>query len=131
MMLVTLTGEKSTHGSPQNIDSDPFLINSILLVFVTIEQNGTKREKIQVIEDFVYDKFEEARNRVLSVHDHDLRRWALQKAAEDSVLNFQASEHWLRAFKHRHRICSRKITKLVTRIRQRILLRLLHLQIRF
>jgi hypothetical protein len=78
-----------------------------------IEQHGTKPEKIQIIEDFVYDKFEEARNRVLPVHDRDLKRWALQKAAEDSVLNFQASEHWLRVFKHRHRICSRKITKLV------------------
>ena len=58
-----------------------------------IEQQGTKRAKLQIIDDFVYDKFEEARERVLPVHDHDLRRWALQKAAEDSVLNFQASEH--------------------------------------
>ena len=80
-----------------------------------IEQHGTKREKLQIIDDFVYDKFEEARERVLPVHDHDLRRWARQKAADDSVLSFQASEHWLRNFKHRHRICSRKITKLVTR----------------
>jgi hypothetical protein len=80
-----------------------------------IEQHGTKREKIQIAEDFVYDKFEEARNRVLPVHDRDLRRRTLQKVAEHSVLNFQASEHWLRVFKHRHRICSRKITKLVTR----------------
>ncbi|CAF4688023.1 unnamed protein product, partial [Rotaria sp. Silwood2] len=49
------------------------------------------------------------------VHDRDLKRWALQKAAEDSSLIFEASEYWLRVFKHRHRICSRKITKLVTR----------------
>lgn len=61
----------------------------------------------------MYDKLEEARERVLSAHDHDLRWWALQKAAKDPFLNFQASEHWLRVFKHCHRICPRKITKLV------------------
>ncbi|CAF1548557.1 unnamed protein product [Adineta ricciae] len=42
-----------------------------------IEQHGTKREKLNIIGDFVYDKFEEARERVLPVNDHDLRRWAL------------------------------------------------------
>jgi hypothetical protein len=71
-----------------------------------IEQDGTKREKKQIINDFVYGKFEEAR---------DLKRWALQKAADDFILTFEASEYWLRAFKHRHHICSRKITKLVIR----------------
>ncbi|CAF3819966.1 unnamed protein product, partial [Rotaria sp. Silwood1] len=80
-----------------------------------IEQHGTKREKLQIIDDFVYDMFEEARENVLPVHDRDLKRWALQKAAEDPSLVFEASEHWLRVFKYRHRICSRKITKLVTR----------------
>ena len=80
-----------------------------------IEQNGTKREKTQGIDDFDYDKFEEARDSVLPVHDRDLKRWGIQKAAEDPDLMFEASEHWLRVFKQRHRICSRKITKLVTR----------------
>ena len=80
-----------------------------------IEQHGTRREKMQIIDNFVYDKFEEARENVLSVHDHDLKRWALQKAAEDSVLDFKASKHWLDTFKHRHKICSRKITKIMTR----------------
>ena len=80
-----------------------------------IEQYGTRREKMQIIDNFVYDKYEEARENVLSVHDHDLKRWALQKAADDSVLDFKASKHWLDTFKHRHKICSRKITKIVTR----------------
>ena len=80
-----------------------------------IEQHGTKREKLEVVDDFVYDMFEEARDNVLPVHDRDLKRWALQKAAEDSSLISEASEHWLRVFKHHHRICSRKVTKLVTR----------------
>jgi hypothetical protein len=59
--------------------------------------------------------FEEARENVLLVHDRDLKRWVLQKAAEDSSRVFEASEHWLRVFKYRHHICSTKITKLVTR----------------
>ncbi|CAF2942494.1 unnamed protein product [Rotaria sp. Silwood2] len=36
-----------------------------------IEQNGTKREKMWIIDDFVYDRFEEARERVISIHDRD------------------------------------------------------------
>ena len=39
-----------------------------------IEQGDTKREKMQLIDDFVYDKFEEARDSLLSVHDRDLKR---------------------------------------------------------
>ena len=54
---------------------------------------------------------EEARENVLSVHDHDLKRWAL----EDSVLDLKASKHWLDTFKHRHKICLRKMPKIVTR----------------
>lgn len=80
-----------------------------------IEQHGTRREKMRIIDDYVYDKFEEARENVLSVHDRDLKRWAHEKAAEGLVLDFKASKHWLDVFKHRHNICSRKITKIVTR----------------
>lgn len=82
-----------------------------------IEQHGTRREKMQVIDNFVYDKFEEARENVLSVHEHALKRWALQKDAEDSMLDFKASKNWLESFRHRHNICSRKMTKIVTRHR--------------
>ena len=48
---------------------------------------------MQIIDNFVYDKFEEARENVLFVHDHDLKQWALQKAPEDSVLDFKASKY--------------------------------------
>ena len=69
---------------------------------------------MQVIDDFVHDKFEEARDAVLPVHHRDLKRGVLEKATEDSVLTFEASEYWLPTFKDRHRICYRKITKVVT-----------------
>jgi len=74
-----------------------------------IEQDGTKQEKMKIIDDFVYEKFEEARDAALSIHDRDLKRWTLQKAVADSIPMFEASEYWLRVFKHRHRICSRSL----------------------
>ena len=80
-----------------------------------IEQHVTTSEKVLIIDDFVYDMFEEARENILPVHDRDLKRWALQKAAEYSSLISETSDHWLQIFKHRHHICFRKIAKLVTR----------------
>ena len=62
----------------------------------------------------MYDVFEEAGENVLPVHDRGLKRWVLQKVAEYLSLIFEASDYWLQIFKHRHHICFRKITKLVT-----------------
>lgn len=98
-MPVIRQEEKGIHGSRQSIDFELFRITNILRVFVITLNNIVPHE----------------RNCRSLTNDHDLKRWALQKATEDSFLNFQASEHWLRSFKHRHHICSRKITKLVTR----------------
>ncbi|CAF5225804.1 unnamed protein product, partial [Rotaria magnacalcarata] len=36
--------------------------------------------------------FQEARENVLPVHDKDLQRWALQKAAEDSITRHHAED---------------------------------------
>ena len=46
---------------------------------------------MQAIDDIAYDKFEEARDAPLSVHNWDLKRWTLQKATENFVLTFEAS----------------------------------------
>ncbi|CAF3878704.1 unnamed protein product, partial [Rotaria sp. Silwood1] len=80
-----------------------------------ISTGGTKKHKIDDIDIYVYDQFGNARYQLLAVHDIDLRRWGLQKARELDLNSFEASENWLLAFKHRHRISSRKITQLVTR----------------
>lgn len=76
-----------------------------------LEKHGTKKQKLDQIDDHVYDMFERAREKVLPVHDIDLRRWALKKAMDESLHNFVASAHWLLTFKHKHNITSRKITK--------------------
>ena len=45
-----------------------------------IKESGTKKHKIDSVEDFVYDKFERARELLRPVHDIDLKRWAQQQA---------------------------------------------------
>ena len=40
----------------------------------------------------VYYQFESARDKLLAVHDIDLRRWGLQKARELNLNSFEASE---------------------------------------
>jgi hypothetical protein len=66
-----------------------------------------------MIDIHVYDQYENARHQFLCVHDIDLQRWSLNKARELNLNDFPACKMWLTWFKYRHRICSRKITKLV------------------
>jgi DNA-binding ferritin-like protein (Dps family) len=76
-----------------------------------LERFGTKKQKLEKIDDHVFDMFEHARENALSVHDIDLRRWALKKAMDESLHNFVASTHWLYNFKYKHNIVSRRVTK--------------------
>jgi hypothetical protein len=80
-----------------------------------IESYGTKSQKLDQIDSFVYESFQNARQQLLSVHDIDLKRWGLKKAAELCDNTFVASDHWIYRFKKHHNIVSRKITKLVTK----------------
>ena len=43
---------------------------------IYIEESGTEKQKVDSLEDFVYDKFERARELLRPVHDMDLKRWA-------------------------------------------------------
>ncbi|CAF4656812.1 unnamed protein product, partial [Rotaria sp. Silwood2] len=76
-----------------------------------IEKGGTQKQKLENINNYVYNKFEQARELFLPVHDLDLRRWALKKAEQESLHDFIASEKWLFNFKIQYSICSRKVTK--------------------
>ncbi|CAF3760184.1 unnamed protein product [Rotaria socialis] len=80
-----------------------------------IAHQGTKRQKINNVDEYVYKKFLNAREKFLPVHDVDLCRWGLQAAKEYKIDNFRASSFWLLGFKTRHSICSRRITNIVTR----------------
>ena len=76
-----------------------------------IEESGTKKQKIDSVEDFVYDKFERARELLRPVHDIDLKQWAEQQARSTFFHEFVASDTWILSFKHKYNICCRKVTK--------------------
>lgn len=80
-----------------------------------MEKQGTKRQKLDEIDCFVYQSFDNTRKQCSSIHDIDLKRWALDKASELGDISFVASVNWIRSFKKRHRSVSRKITKLTTK----------------
>lgn len=80
-----------------------------------VKEQGTKFDKFQRIDEFVYTEFMRARKAYLPIHDSDVRRLAIKKAREINLNDFVASHHWLINFKSRHHISSRKITKLVTK----------------
>lgn len=80
-----------------------------------LEQNGTRGQKLEEIDKVVYEKLIEAREKYLPLHDIDLQRWALKASRELGYDGFRASEFWIRIFKNKHRICSRKITNIITR----------------
>jgi hypothetical protein len=75
-----------------------------------IEKGGTRLQKLESVNNYVYHKFEQARQSYLPVHDLDLRRWSLEKARQELFHDFVASQKWLFNFKIQHNICSRKVT---------------------
>ena len=80
-----------------------------------IEQQGTKRQKGQHIDEMVFKRFTEVRQNSLMVHDVDIQRWALKVAKEIKVDEFRASDGCLKNFKARNGIVSRRVTNIVTK----------------
>ncbi len=76
-----------------------------------MKKREQRNKKIDSIDEFVYEKFEHARDLLRPVHDIDLRRWSHQQAKSMSFNQFVASDTWVLNFKRKHDICSRKITK--------------------
>ncbi|CAF4245808.1 unnamed protein product, partial [Adineta steineri] len=72
-----------------------------------IDQNGNKQQKLNSIDQHVFSLLENAREKSISVHDIDLKRWIGQKSAQLSLDNLSASSHWAYSFKQRHNIVSR------------------------
>ena len=82
-----------------------------------IQQHGTKRQKIESIDELVLKKFVNAREQSLPIYDLDVRRWALKVAHECQLEDFKASDKWLYNFKCKYNIVSRKITNIITKKR--------------
>jgi hypothetical protein len=79
-----------------------------------LEHHGTKRQKTQNLDELVFRKFIEARQKSLIVHDLDIQRWGLKVAKEIKLDEFHASDGWMVNFKHRHKLTSLKITNFVS-----------------
>ena len=80
-----------------------------------VNQRGKFYQKVEEIEEFVAEKFKEARSQFLPVNNRDLRNWSLEKARELGLNLFKASLSFLRNLKIELRISSRRITSVVTK----------------
>ena len=56
-----------------------------------VRQEGTRRQKLERLEQSVLNEFNEARIKCLPIHDRDLKGFAIRKAREMNLTNFVAS----------------------------------------
>lgn len=80
-----------------------------------VDNGGDKKLKLLRVKQYMFAKFRSHRDRIASVHDINLKRWAFQAAREQRLDNFKASHCFIQRFKKETRISSRKITKWYTR----------------
>ena len=79
-----------------------------------LKHHGTKRQKTQNLDELVFKKFAEARQKSLVVDDLDIQRWGLKVAKEIKITEFHASHGWLENFKYRHKLISLKSTNFLS-----------------
>jgi len=72
-------------------------------------------DKWVAIRELTLKEFEKALEVGGSIHDVDLQQWAMEAAGQIDLPDFKACHSWVTNFKKMNRICSRKITKLVSR----------------
>lgn len=68
-----------------------------------VANNGRKSDKLKDVEQFVFQKFLDARNSFACVSERDLMRWGKNKAREID-LDFKASRKWIHLLKIKCRI---------------------------
>lgn len=79
-------------------------------------QPQTSSAKVRkLIYSHVYQKFLQAREQGYPVHDEDLRIWALEYSNVMQFSDFKASSKWIKNFKRKFNIVSRKVTRFVGR----------------
>jgi len=84
----------------------------------SIPNNDTRYEKLKQIKEFMFNEFYLKRAiEKDAVHDADLELYAIQKARELNWNEFKASKSFINTFKRKNRISSRKVNKIITRIK--------------
>jgi hypothetical protein len=98
-----------------------------------IKAGGTKLDKLEMIDRWVYDRFVEARNRNQPVMTRTLQEWAISASFQhlSPGFEFSASTTWVASFKKRHRIVQRKVTKYVSTSEQASIEEIVQSAIRF
>ncbi|CAF0949298.1 unnamed protein product [Didymodactylos carnosus] len=74
-----------------------------------LQQHGTKRQKINDIDEILFKKFLQARKQALPLHDVDLQRWALKAAKEVHLEAFHASHGQLARSGRRRFVYERRV----------------------
>lgn len=80
-----------------------------------VDMGGTRFDKLNFIAESTYQQFSDARANGHIVHDFDIKRFALRANLNARLENFATSPTWIKKFKDRYGIVSRKITKFVIR----------------
>lgn len=77
-------------------------------------KNRSLWQKLEQIEDFVINKFQESLLNKCRIHDRDVRRWAMKEAKRVGHSSFKCSHSWIQRFKRKYRIRRRMVTTFVT-----------------
>ncbi|PAV81364.1 hypothetical protein WR25_09346 [Diploscapter pachys] len=75
-----------------------------------------KRHAMKMIEKKLFERVQQKFEDSIELHDNNLQEMAIEICREQGILkNFKASPSWIDRFKKRHSICSRRITRFITR----------------
>lgn len=82
-----------------------------------VERGENRITRYKLIDEYVTERLLEARSTFKIVRSSHLRQWAMQRLSEfqDPSFKFKASASWVTKFKRRHKVSSRKITRLVSK----------------
>ena len=78
-------------------------------------EHGTYQQMLCEISKYTFERFKEERANLKTIHDADLKTWALERSRQLNFSRFRASANWTSIFKLKNKIVSRKITKFVTK----------------
>jgi hypothetical protein len=72
---------------------------------------GSKNEKWKLVDEFVWEQFQDARKKLKPVHDDDIKKWALTAAGSNDLAS-SISSRWIASWKSRRGVVSRKVSRI-------------------
>ena len=108
----TKYGAKQTFKKYKGLRNDHSRLSKLIAYY---ENQGTRYSKLSQIKAIVYQRFQEKREKLASVHDVDLNNWVLAAAEIVGLKDFKVGKTFITTFKKTFRISSRRIAKFVTK----------------